>query len=81
MSRYRKLIAALAGAAAIVAEAMVDDEIEMLTPHLKFLEQRGYDGWYVLEQDTVLEAGQVGSDGPVAAAAASVRHLEGLSVV
>ena len=38
------------------------------------LEAQGYDGWYVLEQDTILP-GDPGPDGPVAAVRTSLAHL------
>lgn len=48
------------------------------------LESAGYDGWYVLEQDTILAGPPaVGGDGPMADVRASIAHLtaiaEGLS--
>ncbi|WP_328995154.1 sugar phosphate isomerase/epimerase [Kribbella sp. NBC_01245] len=44
------------------------------------LESAGYDGWYVLEQDTILtEAPAPGSDGPLADVRASVAHLRHLA--
>jgi inosose dehydratase len=42
------------------------------------LEGSGYDGWYVLEQDTIL-AGEPDDEGPVADVRASVRFLRGLA--
>jgi inosose dehydratase len=41
------------------------------------LEGRGYDGWYVLEQDTVLTGAPAG-EGPVADVRTSVEHLRSL---
>ncbi|NUS00620.1 MAG: TIM barrel protein [Kribbellaceae bacterium] len=38
------------------------------------LERAGYDGWYVLEQDTILQARPTG-EGPVADVRASIAHL------
>jgi inosose dehydratase len=38
------------------------------------LQGRGYDGWYVLEQDTIL-TGEPRGDGPVADVWASAEHL------
>jgi inosose dehydratase len=38
------------------------------------LEKSGYDGWYVLEQDTIL-AGRPQDDGPLADVRASIEHL------
>ena len=38
------------------------------------LEKSGYDGWYVLEQDTILQTRPV-DDGPVADVRASIAHL------
>ncbi|WP_018334054.1 sugar phosphate isomerase/epimerase family protein [Actinomycetospora chiangmaiensis] len=45
-----------------------------LTAVLRDLAARGYDGWYVLEQDTILSEEPSGV-GPVADVAASVEHL------
>lgn len=45
---------------------------------LGLLDEAGYDGWYVLEQDTVLEAAPEGPGGPAAAAAASMDYLAAL---
>lgn len=42
------------------------------------LEDSGYDGWYVLEQDTILDA-DPGTDGPVAQVEKSLDHLLGLA--
>jgi inosose dehydratase len=39
------------------------------------LEARGYDGWYVMEQDTVLDAEPPAGAGPVADVAASLAYL------
>lgn len=41
------------------------------------LEGRGYAGWYVLEQDTIL-TGEPSGEGPVVDVRASVEHLRGL---
>jgi inosose dehydratase len=41
------------------------------------LEDAGYDGWYVLEQDTVLTA-DPGGDGPLGDVKASIAYLRGL---
>jgi inosose dehydratase len=41
------------------------------------LEDAGYDGWYVLEQDTVL-AGDPGDDGPLGDVKTSIAYLRGL---
>jgi inosose dehydratase len=38
------------------------------------LEHAGYDGWYVLEQDTIL-GGRPADDGPLADVRASIDHL------
>ncbi len=43
------------------------------------LEDAGYDGWYVLEQDAVLGAEPAPGAGPIAAAARSVEFLKGLA--
>ncbi|WP_410790504.1 sugar phosphate isomerase/epimerase family protein [Kribbella sp. C-35] len=42
------------------------------------LEKSGYDGWYVLEQDTILQARPV-DDGPVADVRASIAHLQSIA--
>ncbi|TCC34707.1 sugar phosphate isomerase/epimerase family protein [Kribbella sindirgiensis] len=42
------------------------------------LEKSGYDGWYVLEQDTILRARPV-DDGPLADVRASVAHLRSIA--
>ena len=39
------------------------------------LEVSGYDGWYVLEQDTILSRRPADADGPMAAVRDSVAHL------
>ena len=40
------------------------------------LEGAGYDGWYVLEQDTILAGSPAaGDDGPIADVRASIEHL------
>lgn len=38
----------------------------------------GYDGWFVLEQDTVVDADPAAGEGPIADSAASVAYLKGL---
>lgn len=38
----------------------------------------GYDGWFVLEQDTVVNADPAHGEGPIADSAASVAYLKGL---
>jgi len=43
------------------------------------LEKSGYDGWYVLEQDTILRERPV-DDGPVADVRASIAHLRSIAV-
>ncbi|MPQ98702.1 TIM barrel protein [Modestobacter sp. I12A-02628] len=43
------------------------------------LEGAGYDGWYVLEQDTVLSADPAPGAGPVGDVAASLTHLRSLA--
>lgn len=45
---------------------------------VKLLEAAGYEGWYVLEQDVVLEAEPAAGDGPAASAARSVHYLTGI---
>jgi inosose dehydratase len=47
---------------------------------VRLLESAGYAGWYVLEQDMVLERVPADGEGPVVDAAASVRFLTDLSV-
>ena len=42
---------------------------------VSLLEAAGYDGWYVLEQDVVLETEPAAGDGPAASAARSVHYL------
>ena len=41
------------------------------------LEKSGYDGWYVLEQDTILQTDPTG-EGPVADVRTSVEYLRSL---
>jgi inosose dehydratase len=43
---------------------------------VRLLEAAGYKGWYVLEQDVVLESEPAEGDGPGPAAARSVAYLE-----
>jgi inosose dehydratase len=44
------------------------------------LERAGYDGWYVLEQDTILAGPPgVGEPGPVAGVRASIEHLNAIA--
>ncbi len=50
-----------------------DGDID-LTTIVSALEKSGYDGWYVLEQDTIL-AGRPQDDGPLADVRASIEHL------
>jgi inosose dehydratase len=45
---------------------------------VKLLEVAGYEGWYVLEQDVVLEREPPAGDGPAASAARSVNYLTGI---
>jgi inosose dehydratase len=45
---------------------------------VRLLEAAGYDGWYVLEQDVVLEVEPAAGDGPAASAARSVHYLTGI---
>ncbi|MGH7555294.1 MAG: inosose dehydratase, partial [Longimicrobiales bacterium] len=47
---------------------------------VELLVSDGYDGWYVLEQDTVLECEPPPGTGPVVAAERSVRFLAELAV-
>ncbi|MBA3895249.1 MAG: hypothetical protein H0X69_16450 [Gemmatimonadales bacterium] len=42
---------------------------------VRLLEAAGYQGWYVLEQDVVLDAEPAAGDGPATAAARSVDYL------
>jgi inosose dehydratase len=44
------------------------------------LEQAGYEGWYVLEQDTILESAPT-SGGPADAVRASLEHLRSIAGV
>jgi inosose dehydratase len=43
---------------------------------LSSLDAAGYDGWFVLEQDTVLEEDPAEGEGPLVVAAASLRYLQ-----
>ncbi|MEP7369567.1 MAG: sugar phosphate isomerase/epimerase [Dermatophilaceae bacterium] len=43
------------------------------------LENSGYDGWYVLEHDTILAGPPAHGDGPVADVGASIEHLLAIS--
>jgi inosose dehydratase len=43
------------------------------------LENQGYDGWYVIEQDAVLVSEPEVGEGPIAAAERSVAFLEGIA--
>jgi inosose dehydratase len=45
------------------------------------LDQAGYQGWYVLEQDTILDAEPSPGDGPVADARRGVAFLNGFKSV
>lgn len=47
---------------------------------VKTLEDSGYDGWYVMEQDTILES-EPTNDGPLADVLASVAFLQGAAAV
>jgi inosose dehydratase len=49
-----------------------------ITTIVSTLEQSGYDGWYVLEQDTILPARPV-DDGPLADVRASIAHLQSIA--
>ena len=51
-----------------------DVDVEAIVGHLR---GQGYDGWYVLEQDTILTEEPRG-EGPLADVRASVEHLRGL---
>jgi inosose dehydratase len=51
-----------------------DVDFAAIVGHLR---ARGYDGWYVLEQDTVL-TGEPSGEGPVVDVRTSVEHLRGL---
>ncbi|GMQ84736.1 MAG: sugar phosphate isomerase/epimerase [Acidimicrobiia bacterium] len=46
---------------------------------IETLEAQGYEGWYVIEQDTVLETEPESGEGPVVAAAQSFAFLEDLA--
>ena len=45
---------------------------------VEVLERHGFDGWYVLEQDTALDADPAPGDGPIVDARASVAYLAAL---
>ena len=47
------------------------------SPHREHLAANGYDGWYTLEQDTILTEEPRG-EGPVADARTSADYLRGL---
>jgi len=47
---------------------------------IQTLEGAGYDGWYVLEQDCVLEEDPAPGEGPLADAIKSIEYLESLSI-
>lgn len=49
-----------------------------ITTIVSTLEKSGYDGWYVLEQDTILRERPV-DDGPVADVRASIAHLQSIA--
>jgi inosose dehydratase len=51
-----------------------DVDVPAIVGHLR---ARGYDGWYTLEQDTIL-TGEPAGEGPVAEVWASAEHLRGL---
>jgi len=51
-----------------------DVDVPAIVGHLR---ARGYDGWYTLEQDTIL-TGEPAGEGPVADVWASAEHLRGL---
>jgi inosose dehydratase len=57
--------------------ALGDGDVDLVTI-VRLLESIGYDGWYVLEQDTVLEAGDDAST-LLDRASRSVRHLTQLA--
>ena len=42
------------------------------------LEDHGYSGWYVLEQDTILD-GEPGEDGPLEDVRTSLNHVLGIA--
>lgn len=46
---------------------------------IKALDEAGYDGWYVLEQDVKLTAGEPAGEGPIANVRASLKFLTGIS--
>ena len=47
---------------------------------IRQLERAGYQGWYVLEQDKVLDADPAEGEGPLGDAVASVEYLRKLAV-
>ena len=49
-----------------------------ITTIVSTLEKSGYDGWYVLEQDTILQARPT-DEGPLADVRASIAHLHGIA--
>ncbi|MEU8224030.1 sugar phosphate isomerase/epimerase [Kribbella sp. NPDC048915] len=49
-----------------------------ITTIVSTLEKSGYDGWYVLEQDTILQA-RPADEGPLADVRASIEHLRSIA--
>ena len=55
-----------AGSAGSKRVLLVDDDIEIIESMRTVLESRGYDGWYVIEQDTALTDGlPADGEGPI----------------
>ncbi len=50
-----------------------------ITGIVKTLEDNGYDGWYVMEQDNILDSAPSSEDGPLADVLASVAFLQAVS--
>jgi inosose dehydratase len=46
---------------------------------VELLERNGFNGWYVLEQDTAIDAIPAAGDGPVVDARSSVEFLRSLA--
>jgi len=58
--------------------ALGDGDVDIAAV-IEVLEQSGYEGWYVLEQDVSLDRDPAPGEGPLADAEKSVRFLESLS--
>ncbi|BBZ03655.1 inosose dehydratase [Mycolicibacterium chitae] len=50
-----------------------------ITGIVKLLEDNGYDGWYVMEQDSILDAEPADDDGPLGDVLASVAYLQSVA--